>query len=66
MNPTLTAAAATAHQRDMLVRAAAARRARLLESSIQAPNPRASRNRRAHHAVPGLHAVRAWLAAGQL
>jgi hypothetical protein len=66
MNPTITGAAAAEHQRDMLIRAAAARRARLLDQSIEPRNPRRRGVRRAHHGVAPFTAARAWLAAGQL
>lgn len=65
MNPSLTGAAAAEHQRDMLVRAAAARRARLLKDSAPPRNPRRRDVRRTHH-IGHLPTLRAWLAAGQL
>ncbi len=66
MNPTITGAVAVEQQRDLLIRAAAARRARLLDQSIEPRNPRRDRVRRAHLRVAPFHAARAWLAAGQL
>lgn len=66
MYSSITAAAAMAHQREMIVRAAAIRRAHLLDDSTV---PRVPRHRGAserHHRVVPLRAARAWLAAGQL
>jgi hypothetical protein len=64
MNPTIAGAVAAEQQRDLRVRAAAERRARLVEQSV-VPHP-VRKAARAGRTRARAGAVRAWLALGQL